>query len=113
MANVRINQMYFNPDDPNSLQEGEIENGRVIGVFPQRIAFTVAGPPAVLLPCDVAVNLEYARYPISAITTMATTRITAFFFDCVAKIIKPPLINFKSCALAQLYNQLFRFFINS
>lgn len=43
MANERIKQMYFNPDDPNSLQEGDIVNGRVIGVFPQRIAFTVAG----------------------------------------------------------------------
>lgn len=43
MANDIIRDMYFNPDDPNSIQEGDIVNGRVIGVFSNRIAFTVAG----------------------------------------------------------------------
>ncbi len=43
MANDLIKEMYFNPDDPNSLQEGDIVNGRVIAVFSSRIAYTVAG----------------------------------------------------------------------
>lgn len=43
MANELIKGMYFDPHDPDSLQEGDIVNGRVIAVFANRIVYSVAG----------------------------------------------------------------------
>lgn len=43
MANDLIKEMYFNPDDNDCIQEGDIVNGRVIAVFANRIVYTVAG----------------------------------------------------------------------
>ncbi len=43
MANNLIREMYFNPMDPEQIQEGDIVNGRVIAVFANRIVYTFAG----------------------------------------------------------------------
>ncbi len=43
MSNEMIKEMYFDPHDPDSLQEGDIVNGRVIAVFANRLVYSVAG----------------------------------------------------------------------
>lgn len=43
MANEMIKEMYFDSHNPDSLQEGDIVNGRVIAVFANRLVYSVAG----------------------------------------------------------------------